>query len=265
MRKRILVCSALVIAAAAGVVTSFATTQAPLAPAPKPEPSANAAWVQEAQTKLAATFTHLKFERVSASDIPGVVEIYAGPRIIYYAPDQQILILGEMYDSGGTSITEQRIAAYAAEKIPSLDKDAALVIGEGSKELIAFIDPDCGFCRKAMQWLSTQPLSDTRQLFYFMPTPGRPAAQARAIRALCAPQAERVQALQAVFHPDEGGDLNDISQCPGVQARLNRHAQMAQNLGVYASPFFIIDKQIVAGFDAERLQQLLGTSPIESH
>ncbi len=264
MKKKLVWSVALVLTAAAAVVTSFATTQSP-AQSAKPVAQSNADWVRDAQTKLAATFTHLKFERVSASQIPGVVEIYAGPRIIYYAPEPQILILGEMYDSSGSSITEQRIAAYAAEKIPTLDKESALVVGEGAKELIAFVDPDCGYCRKAIEWLSTQTLSDTRQLFFFMPTPGRPSAQARAIRALCAPPSQRAEALRAAFEASAAAGMEEVTQCPGVQARLNRHAQMAQNLGVYASPFFVVDKQIIAGFDAERLQRLLGTSPNESH
>ena len=101
--------------------------------------------------------------------------------------------------------------------------------------------------------------------FEQMPTPGRPSAQARAIRALCAPPAQRAEALRAAFEVSMAAGMEEVTQCPGVQARLNRHAQMAQNLGVYASPFFVVDKQIIAGFDAERLQRLLGTSPNESH
>src|SRR5688572_9571155 len=114
MRRRIVLAGALIVAAVVSAIAcSATTTQAASLPAVNP-----LAWVEEAQRKLAATFTHLKFERVSASEMPGVVEIYAGPRILYYAPDQQILILGEMYDASGVSLTEQKIAAYTAEKIP---------------------------------------------------------------------------------------------------------------------------------------------------
>ena len=36
-----------------------------------------------------------------------------------------------------------------------------------------------------------------------------------------------------------------------------RHAQIASKVGVYATPFFIVKGQVVAGFDRERLSALL--------
>ena len=44
--------------------------------------------------------------------------------------------------------------------------------------------------------------------------------------------------------------------------QLATHADIARAVGVYATPFFIIDGEVIAGFDKERLTELLtGATP----
>src|SRR4051812_23551369 len=73
-------------------------------------------WLTKTSNELHATFKNLTFEEVRPSEIPGVVEIYAGPRILYYAPAQKILIFGELYNSAGNSLTDAKLQAYVGKR-----------------------------------------------------------------------------------------------------------------------------------------------------
>jgi len=209
------------------------------------------------KAKLNATFKRFQFDEIRASEIPGVVEIYAGGQILYYAPKEDILILGELYAANGTSITQQKMAQRAARQADSIDKTAALVVGEGTTDLIEFVDPDCPHCRAAEDWLGQQDLKGIRQLVYFMPTTDRASATSRALHALCAPPEGRRAALHQVFDRTHSDAEGSAPPCSDGAARLARQGEIGRQLGVNATPFFIVKGQVVAGFDRERLSALL--------
>lgn len=220
--------------------------------------SAEAAWLAQAQDKLAATYQNLTFEKIATSDLPGLIEIYAGGKLLYFHPDKELLILGEVYSANGVSLTEQKIAAFAAEKAHRIDRSQALVVGSGPREVIAFVDPDCVYCRQANAWFQAQDFPDVKELIYFMPVKGRAQAEARALGAVCAPEAERKAALTRAFDTSVRLDLTQSVRCQEGIDLLNRHADIARAVGVYATPFFIIDGEVIAGFDKTRLTELLG-------
>jgi len=213
------------------------------------------------QAKLSATFANFQFDKMEPSPVPGVVEIYAGGRIIYYAPKQEILLMGEMYSANGVSLTQQRVAAFAGERAESVDRSVALVLGNGPKEVIEFVDPDCGHCRAAHKWFSTEKRADIRHLIYFMPLKGRAQAEARVLEALCARQEDREAALSKVFNPTAPIDLTKAVRCREGLDLLAAQAKVAQAIGVYATPFYIIDGKVTAGFNAQTLAEQLGERP----
>jgi hypothetical protein len=90
-------------------------------------------WMQQAQDKLQATYKSLQFDKIAPSDIPGLVEIYTGGKILYYSPEKELLVIGEVYASNGVSLTEQKVSAFAAQKAGSIDRSVALTLGEGSR------------------------------------------------------------------------------------------------------------------------------------
>lgn len=217
-------------------------------------------WMRQAQDKLQATYKSLQFDKIAAADIPGLIEIYTGGKILYYSPEKELLVIGEVYASNGVSLTEQKVSAFAAQKAGSIDRSVALTVGEGTREVVAFVDPDCGYCRQANAWFQAQNFPDVRELIYFMPVKGRAQAEARALAAVCAPPAERKAALTRAFDSSTPVDLTKSERCPDGIKQLAAHADIARAVGVYATPFFIIDGEVIAGFDKERLTQLL-TSP----
>jgi len=239
----------------AGLVLAGLGTLAIAAPAADP---ADSAWLQQAQDKLQATFQNLQFEKLAPSEIPGVVEIYAGGKILYYHPEKELLFIGEIYAANGVSLTEQKVAAFAAQKASGIDKSLALAVGAGPKEVIAFVDPDCGYCRQADAWFQAQAFPDVKELVYFMPVKGREQAEARALAAVCAPESERRAALTRAFDNSARLDLSQSVRCPEGLQQLAKQADTARAVGVYATPFFIIDGEVIAGFDKTRLTELLG-------
>jgi thiol:disulfide interchange protein DsbC len=240
--------------AAALALVSAATLAAP-APATDP---AESRWLTEAQEKLQATYQNLQFDQIAPSDIPGLIEIYTGGKILYYHPEQELLVIGEVYAANGVSLTEQKVSVFAARKAGSIDRSLALTVGNGPREVIAFVDPDCTYCRQADAWFQAQEFPDIKELIYFMPVKGRAQAEARALEAVCAPETERRAALTRAFDTTLRLDLSQSLRCQEGLDLLTKHADTARAVGVYATPFFIIDGEVIAGFDKARLTELLG-------
>jgi thiol:disulfide interchange protein DsbC len=240
------------------VISSLAMAQAHADPAAPTREPVDIATVEDAKQKLGATFKNFQFEKMEQSPIPGLIEIYASGRIIYYAPGQEILLMGEMYSANGVSLTEERINAFASEKVVEIDRSAALAVGNGPKEVIEFVDPDCGHCRAAYRWFTTEKRADVRHLIYFMPLKGRPQAEARVLELLCAKPEAREAALARVFNPGAPLDLQQAVRCKEGVEQLAAQAKVAQQIGVYATPFFVINGKVTAGFNAETLAAQLG-------
>lgn len=238
-------------------LTICATT---FAAAPPADPT-EAEWLNSAQEKLQATYQNLSFEKIAASDLPGLIEIYTGGKILYYHPEKELLVIGEVYAANGVSLTEQKVSAFAAQKAGSIDRSLALVVGEGPREVIAFVDPDCSYCRQANAWFQAQNFPDVKELIFFMPVKGRAQAEARALGAVCAPVAERKAALTRAFDASQRLDLSQSVRCAEGLQLLAQHADTARAVGVYATPFFIIDGEVIAGFDKARLAALLNAPP----
>lgn len=214
---------------------------------------------EQVQTKLTKSFHNLQVDDVKASEIPGVYEVYVGSKVIYYAPDQDILVFGELYRSDGHSITADKVSALQAQRAGTIDKDAAVAVGDGPTEVIAFVDPDCGYCRRAHDWLQQQQLQGhITELLYFMPMPGRPDAIARAENLICAPPALRQAAYDELWSR-EGGEKAALLKCDGAQKKLAEQAKEAMRFGVQGTPTFIVKGQVVPGFQPDRLIALLNS------
>lgn len=236
------------------VRTAFAAEPAP----PPTDAEQQAKLLEIAQEKLKATFQSFQFDEIKASDIPGIVEIYGGGRIFYYAPKQELLLIGEMYTANGLSLTEQKLSQRAAAAAAGLDRSSAVVIGEGPRELIAFVDPDCGYCRASYRWLVARESRDAKVLLYFTALSGRPAAEAKALEVLCAGEQDRSAALKRAFDPAPTDRPNLSVRCAEGVAALEQHAALAKKLGVYATPFFLAGGQVIAGFNRDKLDAYLG-------
>lgn len=230
-------------------------------------------WLENAKQRLKATFPSFTAEDVRRSEIPGLAEVYGGPNLVYFAPEQNVLFIGEMYSANGVSITKDKLSAFTAQKAASADIDLtkAVTVGQGPTEVIAFVDPDCGYCKRAHQWFEKHKFEHVRQHVFFVPLtdPRRRAAHARALQAVCAPAELKEEAIRQLYQPRSSTDQSALLTCDFGEAQLAAHAEIARRVGAFATPFFLVKTpsaskyEVIAGFDEERLASLLTSTSKE--
>jgi thiol:disulfide interchange protein DsbC len=96
-------------------------------------------------------------ERVTKTDHLGMYEIYASGQILYTDEKVSVVFAGPMLDPKTMrNLTAERMKILSAVKISDLPLDLAVktVRGNGSRTLVTFEDPNCGYCKKVAQDLA---------------------------------------------------------------------------------------------------------------
>jgi thiol:disulfide interchange protein DsbC len=212
------------------------------------------------EASLKKNFPNVKVELVQPTPIKGVFEVVMDRGLIYYAPDSESIILGDIITKEGKNITQRRREELdkrkqlaILDKVKTLSLDKALKIGDGRHKVIEFTDPNCSYCRQAFQFLSKKE-DMTRYIFFF---PLSKASEEKVKHILCAP--DRIGAYKEAF----SGQLDNKTLAPcesaDVTALLKIHREQAEQLGVEGTPFFIIDGHVVAGANIPEIEKLLGS------
>ncbi len=84
----------------------------------------------------------------------GLYEVLIGGQIYYVDPEVSFVIAGRMFDPRTREdLTQKRldIALKVDFKSLPLDRAVKTVRGDGSRVLVTFEDPNCGFCKKLWQ------------------------------------------------------------------------------------------------------------------
>jgi thiol:disulfide interchange protein DsbC len=213
--------------------------------------------LSEVEARLRQSFPQVRADRVVWSQVPELAEVTSGNQVIYYAPAADLLLIGDLIDRHGESLTQRRLDDLQRAAIPG---EAGVAAGKGTRDVLVFVDPDCGHCARAAAWLQAQP--ELRIRLVFMPLqPGSPA-EARARQFVCVPQPERLAALPALFARDNTAP--PAAPCAEAPDVLARHAEIASTAGIRATPTFFIGAQTVQGFDPARLQAALDALPPDS-
>ena len=92
-----------------------------------------------------------KIDEVTKSPIPGIYELRIGTDILYTDEQGSHLIEGQLIDTRTrTNLTEARIGKLTAIDFKNIPLKDALVWkqGNGSRKLVVFADPNCGYCKK---------------------------------------------------------------------------------------------------------------------
>lgn len=112
------------------------------------------AWAGEAEIRKAIgeRLADLgKIDEVSKTPIPGLYEVRVGTDLYYVEENGNYLIEGQLLDTKSRiNLTEERIAKLTAIDFASLPLKDAVVWkqGDGSRKLVVFADPNCGYCKK---------------------------------------------------------------------------------------------------------------------
>ncbi|TVT87527.1 DsbC family protein [Acinetobacter colistiniresistens] len=125
---------------------------------------------------------------VSASPLPGIYEVYAAGKIIYTDETAKYLFFGNLLDvKNKKNLTEDRLSELTKIDVKQLPLDQAIkyVKGKGERILYVFSDPDCPYCQKLEQHMTSVD-NVTVYLFLFPLKRLHPQAEAVANKIWCA-------------------------------------------------------------------------------
>lgn len=221
---------------------------------------AYAAPTQE-EAKLMATlkkaYPATNFTSVSASEVPGIYEVWMGPNVAFVSPkNPRFFIMGRLLDAQtATDITGPKLARAQQSARPVTDtvespekpidtsklplQDALKVVhGTGARTVYSFSDPACSFCRRLEPELAK--LQDVTIYTFVLPFQGRQLPQA----VLCS--TDPVKSWQAVMLNADTSGLNGQSDCA---TPLDRNVALARQLGVNGTPtVFYADGSRTTGY-----------------
>jgi thiol:disulfide interchange protein DsbC len=210
------------------------------------------------EESLKKAFPNLKFSSMSPSNIKGIYEVIMPNGILYYAPDAESVLAGEIITKDGRNLTriknQEILSARMREKMKDIPLDKAIKIGNGKHIIIEFTDPDCQYCRQAADFFSKR--TDVTRYIFFFPLQIHPKATDKVLYVFCA------EDKAAVYEEAMTGKLDNMAfkRCEDPQARdlLKVHLELVKRLELKATPFFFVDGQTaVSGADIPQMEKLL--------
>ena len=92
---------------------------------------------------------------VTATPVPGVYEVIAGPDVVYMTGDARFMFQGALIDfEQRKNLTEVRLTSIRAEMLKQVkDEDTVIYPAQGETKytITVFTDPSCPYCRKLHQ------------------------------------------------------------------------------------------------------------------
>ncbi|NVN92105.1 MAG: DsbC family protein [Desulfuromonadales bacterium] len=192
-------------------------------------------------------------ESMTRTEIPGLFEVVTGGNLLYFAPEGNYLIIGEIFTTQGKSITAGRREELIAKRLKELPLDVGVRIGNGRNRVIEFTDPDCPFCRKASAFFNQR--TDVSRYVFFAPLVQlHPDAERKTAWILGAK--DREKAYQEVMDGQR-----DKEKFPEPDSRASglvmQHRQLAARMGVTGTPQFWINGKMVQGANIPVIEKLL--------
>jgi len=178
---------------------------------------------------------------VQPSVIPGLVEIVAGPNVLYADPTGSYLIVGSIYDmQTATDLTAQRkheVTQTARIKWEDLPLEMAVKYGgQGPTKVAVFLDPDCPWCKRLHEQLSA--LDDVEVYAIMYPVESLHAgAKNKAATILC--HANPLQALNAVMAGKDLPAVSDPTCLVRSNAAIDRVAAFARSHDIHGTPTLV--------------------------
>lgn len=213
---------------------------------------AGSAWAEpapEAVTrKIQAMLPGTRMASVETTPLEGVYEVAAGQNIFYMQPDKPYLLVGHLFNLQTTEDMTQpkkdklQAASFKLDwqGIPPV---ARITAGDGQakREVVAFLDVDCPYCKQAYQRLKAA--QGIKVHYVMLPLDGlHPEAREKTINILCA--ADPAAALDSgmVGLPTPQAQTDCRTKAEGELAEV---AQYAAAHNIQGTPFFVTNDGLV--------------------
>ena len=149
------------------------------------------------------------------------------------------------------SYAQDLYSEFIKSKVKEIPLNKAVVVGKGKRELITFINPDCGHCRK--EWQAIKPHLNKLKVYVFL-LPSRSFPESRAKSDYIACSKDKLKAIDEVLSGMWDGNPPKVKECPLV----DEHIKVAQNLNIQGTPYNIIMEgyKVIEGYTPRLLKEL---------
>lgn len=177
----------------------------------------------------------LKVTRVTPTQVPGLYEVVVGANTILYASEDGRYVIegGDLVDlRSRRSLTEPRRAELRVGHLGLLSPKDMVVyqaVGERKHVITVFTDINCPYCRKFHEGIEAMNAAGIEVRYVLLSILG-PDSAAKAKAVWCAPNR-----MMALTEAKQGKEL-EAGEC---QHPLERHKELAQKLGINATPTIV--------------------------
>ena len=206
--------------------------------------------------KITPVLGAIKVESVSPSPMKGIYEVVTPRGIVYTdANAQQVLLGGAMIDSATRlNLTEARwdqLGSFVFSKLPFEDA-LKTVRGNGSRNLVTFEDPNCGYCKKLSHEL--EKLQDVTVYTFLVPILGEDSLE-KSKSIWCADDRSSVYSRYML-----SGDQLPISKV--CQTPITKNLELRAKLRISGTPALLFeDNSKVPGYiPASEIEKRLSPS-----
>lgn len=199
-----------------------------------------------------------KIDEISKTPIPGLYEVRIGTDVLYTDEQGHHILQGQIIDTRTrTNLTEARIEKLTAIDFDTLPLKDAFVIkqGAGTRKLVVFSDPNCGFCKRLERDLLK--LKDVTLYTFLYPILG-PDSTAKSRDIWCAKDAGqtfRDWMIDGKTPPSITG--SSLAKCDA--AALDRNIALGQKYRVQGTPALVFEDGVrkPGALPAAQIEQLL--------
>ena len=181
-------------------------------------------------------------DSIAESPMQGIYEVYAGGRYIYVSIQDNMLMIGNLYDTArGVSLGDEKQAKAAAEEIAKSPVEEMVIFKgeESSRHITIFTDMDCGYCRKLHQEVPALNKAGV-EIRYLMYPAITAKSYPKAVGVWCAENQQ-----DALTRAKRGDDVPEASCNHPVDAQF----ALGKRIGVRGTPYLILDDgSVIPGY-----------------
>lgn len=216
----------------------------------------------EVESQIKSMMPNTKITQINSGPFDATYEVLAGNNAFYVGlGNESEVIVGHIVNiKTMQDVTQNHLEALNAQKFnfKKLPLDKALKVGNGKKQMVVFIDPDCPYCQQLEAYLHDR-LDKVTVYYMFMPLAIHSNALPHTKQILCSPKPEQAIFNVMVSHQDLAAGSQSCQD--RVEKQVTDISKFALENGINSTPYIITDSnQVIGGFNVPQLQAFIDGS-----